>query len=180
MIWASIGSDNGLSPVRRQANISTNTDLLSIRPLGTNFSEILIKIQNYSFTKLHLKLSSAKWQPFCPGVNALRRVSDGYPILLQTQVMFEHANVWVSDLFSLTQQNSRRCADDIFKCFFMNEKSCILIRNSQKFVREAPIDKKSTLVLAMAWRRTENNPLTEPMLPSSLKHIWGKWVNSYK
>ena len=36
-------------------------------PLGTNLSEIFIKIQNFSSTKMHLKLSSAKWQPFCPG-----------------------------------------------------------------------------------------------------------------
>ena len=36
--------------------------LLWIGPLGTNFSEILIKIQNVSFTKIHLKLSSAKWR----------------------------------------------------------------------------------------------------------------------
>ena len=41
-----------------------NTVLLSIGPLGTNFSEILIKIQNVSFTKIHLKMPSAKWRPF--------------------------------------------------------------------------------------------------------------------
>ena len=41
--------------------------LLPIGPLGTNFNEILIKIQNFSFTEMHLKLSSAKWRPFCPG-----------------------------------------------------------------------------------------------------------------
>ena len=40
----SIGSDNGLSPVRRQANTWTNADLLSIGPLGTNVSEMLIEI----------------------------------------------------------------------------------------------------------------------------------------
>ena len=39
-----IGSDNGLSPVRRQAIIWTNAWLLFIGPLGTNFSEILIEI----------------------------------------------------------------------------------------------------------------------------------------
>ena len=39
-----IGSDNGLWPVRRQAITWTNADILSIRPLGTNFSEIQIKI----------------------------------------------------------------------------------------------------------------------------------------
>ena len=46
---ANIGSDNGLSPILRQAIISTKAGLLSIGPLGTNFSEILIKIQNLSF-----------------------------------------------------------------------------------------------------------------------------------
>ena len=40
-----IGSDCGLSPIR-QATIQTNAELLSIEPLGTNFSETLIKIQN--------------------------------------------------------------------------------------------------------------------------------------
>ena len=39
----SIGSDHGLSPIRRQAIIYTNAGLLSIRPLSTNFNEILIK-----------------------------------------------------------------------------------------------------------------------------------------
>ena len=58
--------DNGLSPIWRQAIIQTNARILSIGLLGTNFSEILIKIQNFSFTKMHLKISSAKWRPFCP------------------------------------------------------------------------------------------------------------------
>ena len=38
------GSDNGLSPGRRQAIIWTNAGILLIGPLGTNFSEILIEI----------------------------------------------------------------------------------------------------------------------------------------
>ena len=37
-----IGSDNGLSPGRRQAIIWTNAEILSIGPLQTKFSEILI------------------------------------------------------------------------------------------------------------------------------------------
>ena len=52
-----IGSDNGLSPGRRQAIIWTNARLLLIEPLGTNFSEILIKIHTFSFKKMHLKMS---------------------------------------------------------------------------------------------------------------------------
>ena len=67
----SIGWDNGLLPIRRQAIISTNVGLLSIGTLGTNFNEILIKIQNFSLTKMHLKISSAKWRPFCPGGDEL-------------------------------------------------------------------------------------------------------------
>ena len=64
-----IGSDNGLSPGRRQAIIWTNAVILLIGPLGTNFSEILIGIQTFSFKKMHLKMSSAKWRPFCLGLN---------------------------------------------------------------------------------------------------------------
>ena len=44
-----IGSDNGLSPDRRQAIIWTNAGLLFIRSLGTNFSETLIEILTFSF-----------------------------------------------------------------------------------------------------------------------------------
>ena len=66
MNQVSIGSDNGLLPIQHQAIILTNAGLLSIRPLGTNFSEILITIQNFSFMKMHLKISSVKWRPFCP------------------------------------------------------------------------------------------------------------------
>ena len=67
-----IGSDNGLSPDRRQAIIWTNVGILLIRPLGTYFSEILTGIQTFSFNKMHLKMSSAKWRPFCLGLNVLK------------------------------------------------------------------------------------------------------------
>ena len=66
-----IGSDNGLSPDRRQAIIWTNAGLLLIGPLGTDFSEILIEILTFSFKKMHLKVSSAKRRPFCLGLNML-------------------------------------------------------------------------------------------------------------
>ena len=47
--------------------------ILLIRTLRTNFSEILIVIHTFSFTKMHLKPSSAKWRPFCFGINVLIR-----------------------------------------------------------------------------------------------------------
>ena len=67
-----IGSDNDLSPGRRQAIIWTNVGILLIGPLGTNFSEILITIHTFSFKKMHLKMSSGKCRPFCLGLNELR------------------------------------------------------------------------------------------------------------
>ena len=66
-----LGSDNGLAPGRRQAIIWTNAGILLIGPLGTNFSEILIGIQIFSFKEMRLKMSSAKWHPFCLGLNEL-------------------------------------------------------------------------------------------------------------
>ena len=67
-----IGSDNGLSPGRRQAIIWTNASILFIGPLGTNFSEISIEMLTFSFKKMRLKVSSAKWRPFCLGLNVLK------------------------------------------------------------------------------------------------------------
>ena len=55
---------NGLSPEWRQAIIWTNAAFMSIRPSGTNFSEILIKIQNFLFMEMHLKMTSAKLRPW--------------------------------------------------------------------------------------------------------------------
>ena len=66
-----IDSDNGLSPGWRQAITWTNGGILLTGPLGTNLSEILSKIHTFSFKKMHLKTLSAKWRPFCLGLNVL-------------------------------------------------------------------------------------------------------------
>ena len=66
-----IGSDNGLSPGRRQAITWTNVGILLIGPLWTNFSKMLFEIHTFSFKKIHLKMSG-KWRPFCLGLNVLR------------------------------------------------------------------------------------------------------------
>ena len=80
-----IGSDNGLSPGRRQTIIWTNAGILLIGPLGANFSETSIKILTFSFKKMRLKVSSAKWRPFCLGLNGLIMVwwtEQPIPVLL--------------------------------------------------------------------------------------------------
>ena len=67
-----MGSDNGLSPGRRQAIIWTNAGILLTEPLRTNFSDTLIKIQTFSFKKMYLKISPGKWRPYCLGLNVLK------------------------------------------------------------------------------------------------------------
>ena len=62
-----IGSDNGLSPGRRQTIIWTNAWTLLIGP----FSEISIEILTFSFMKMRLNVSSAKCRPSCLGLNVL-------------------------------------------------------------------------------------------------------------
>ena len=69
-----IGSDNGLSPCRRQANIWINAGILSIWTLGTHFSEILSEIRTFSFKEMHMKMSSGKCQPFGLGPNVLNMI----------------------------------------------------------------------------------------------------------
>ena len=73
-----IGSDHGLSPDRRQAIIWINAGILWVGPLGTNFSDIVIEILTFSSTKIRLKVSPAKWRPFCLGLNVL----SGYSSIL--------------------------------------------------------------------------------------------------
>ena len=52
----------------------------------------------------------------------------------------------------------------IVRCIFENGNLCILIQISLKFVSNGPIDNKAALVQVMAWRRTDDKPLSEPML----------------
>ena len=75
-----IGSNNGLSPGRRQAIIWTSDGILLIWPSGTNFSEMLSRIHIFWFKKMHLKMSSGYRRPFCLGLNVL--TGQAYPDLL--------------------------------------------------------------------------------------------------
>ena len=63
---------NQITPIWCQAITWTNVDLLSIGPLGTNFSEILIEVQTFSLKKMHLKMLSVKGRPFCLSLNELQ------------------------------------------------------------------------------------------------------------
>ena len=55
-------------------------------------------------------------------------------------------------------------ADDIFKCIFLYENDRITIQISLKLVPKSPINNKPALVQVMAWHRTGDKPLPEPMM----------------
>ena len=79
-----VDSDNGLSPGRREAVIWTNAGILLMEPFRTKLGEIVIKILTFSFKKMHLIVSSAKWRPFCPGGDALIRSQHLYSLVPRT------------------------------------------------------------------------------------------------
>ena len=81
---------------------------------------------------------------------------------------------------SRPKQNGRHFADDIFKCIFLNENVWIAIKISLEFVPRGPTNNIPTLVQIMAWRRSGDKLLSEPMMVSLPTHICvirPQWVN---
>ena len=87
---------------------------------------------------------------------------------------------WVSIHTLRPRQDRRHFADDILTCIFFNENCSILIKFSLKFVRNGPIDTNPALVQIMAWGRSGDKPISEPMMISLPTHICvtrPQWVN---
>ena len=52
--------------------------------MGTKLSEVRVELKHFSFMKMHMKMSSAKWRSFCPGREELRyHASWGSMVTLQ-------------------------------------------------------------------------------------------------
>ena len=78
------------------------------------------------------------------------------------------------------RQTGHHFADDTFKRIFLDENVRVSIRISLKFVLKGPIDNIPALVQIMAWRRSGDKPLSEPMMVNSLTHICvtrPQWLN---
>ena len=78
------------------------------------------------------------------------------------------------------RRNEQHFADDIFKRIFFNENVWISIKISLKFVPKGPINNIPALVQIMAWRRSGDKPLSEPMMVSLPTHICvtrSQWIN---
>ena len=114
------GSDNGLLPVRHQAIIWTNVGLLSVGPMGTDSSEILIKIKEFSFKKINLKMWSAKWQPCYSCLNVLWHWSRPPMSRFFRQFRSTSNNQWWHALRHVCLLLSWHFIEGISKCIFLN------------------------------------------------------------
>ena len=147
--------------------IWTKASILLVRPLETNFSEILIKIHTFSFNKMHFKMSSGKMSailswPHCVAqhVDDLEQGCSNYIAnaleLLQSSIKLTMYGTWLGYSFYKCCQGhpcivvllthlfldkmAAILADDIFKCIFLNENDRIQIQISLIFVPRCPID----------------------------------------
>ena len=78
------------------------------------------------------------------------------------------------------RQDGRRFPDDTFERIFFNENVIILIKISLIFLPYGPINNIPVLVQIMAWRRSGDKPLYEPMMGRLPTHICvtrPQWVN---
>ena len=157
---------------------------------------------------MNLKMWSAKCRPFCPSLNvlnlsiehciwsslrwdtpethreafAIMMVADVLVPLRPTQTGCHFTDICQCILFNTLRprRNEQHFADDIFKRIFFNENVWISIKISLKFVPKDPINNIPALVQIMAWRRSGDKPLSEPMMVSLPTHICAtrpQWVN---
>ena len=88
---------------------------------------------------------------------------------------------WINGINSLRpRRNEQHFADDIFKRIFFIENVWISIKIALKFVPKGPINNIPALVQIMAWRRSGDRPLSEPVMVSLPTHICvtrPQWVN---
>ena len=114
----------------------------------------------------HIMQTSTNEISFCDGIPP---VSEGLNCGNRPHVMTSsyNDNVYIHPWSINTlrpRQNGRHFPDDIFRCIFMNENACISNTSWLKFVPRDPIDNNTALVQIMAWRRTGDKPLSEPIM----------------
>ena len=76
--WVINSSENGLVPMSHKSSLEPMMTYYEIDCQEQNFSEMLNKICRFSFKKMHFKIVSVKWCPFCSCHNVVIR-HIGYP-----------------------------------------------------------------------------------------------------
>ena len=123
--------------------IHFQTNQQDLFPKWIYFYKLFTSIQTKYEHVIHL---DNKWHPAC-------------------NVYCRLLNIW------RPRRNEQHFADDILKRIFFNESVWISIKISMKFVPNDPIGNIPALVQTMAWRRSGDKPLSEPMMVSLPSHI---------
>ena len=85
------------------------------------------------------------------------------------------------------RQNGRHLADEFFQCIYLT--AWISMKISMKFVPKSLIDNMPASVQIMAWRRTGDKPLSDPMMTQFTDAYiyiyinrlqWPKWIRHFK
>ena len=123
--------------------------------LGIHLSAFWQEIFSTSMTEICFKISHLSWPAHfpCEWVNSLR-----------------------------PRQNGRHFTDDVFKCIFLNENVWISPKISLMLVPKVRHNNISALGQIMAWHRSGDKPLSEPMIVSLLTYICvtrPQWVNMH-
>ena len=87
--------------------------------------------------------------------------------------------IWSPHINSLRPRQNRCHFADVFKGNFLNENVWIPIKISLKFVSIGPINNIPALVQIMAWCRTGNKPLSEPMMTQFNDACMRQWVKGW-
>ena len=138
--------------------------LIFMKPFGITRPQRVKKISTYGSKQIRLLVSIIQIH------KALRLIL----VLLMPILLWNLVNTL------RLRQNGRRFTDDTFKRIFLNANVRISIKISLKFVPKGQINNIPALVQIMAWHRSGDKPLYEPMMVSLLTHICvtrPQWVN---
>ena len=156
--YRSIGSGNGLAPNRRKAITWTNADPvhwciyaalqaheLRLKAFSCKSQEvtnlgpcgIIISLHNYD---PEVKIGVRK------SINGAGQLKWSVTYLTSNYYHRKVPHWGLSPSSSPLGQNVRHFTDDIFRCIYMNEKFCVLIKISLKFVRKSSNENNPALV----------------------------------
>ena len=176
-------SDNGNKPLPESIITWVHQWVNTLRSQQT-WPLTIVEADTFSFSwiqdlyfdsKMHLKMLSGKWQPFCLGLNVLRSEPWWSRSVMPYGVWstMEFMGHWVQWVYhhrltlinsSSPGQNRHHFIEGMLKCIFLNKNIWISNKIWLECIPWGLIHSVSALVQMMAWRHPGEKPLSEPML----------------
>ena len=121
------------------------------------------KIMTLNTGTAHIHNSSYRLE--CGAAWPVPNISRHFPDYILRCIFFIE-NVWISINTLRPIQSGRRFADDVFKCIFLMEMYEFCLKFHWSLFLRLPINNIPALVQIMAWRRSGDKPLSEPIMLS--------------